>query len=250
MNSVMIIGMTESFLIRSLIKKLKEEVLDAYYVPADVNQISQHFDTADLIAIYFDNTLEIPHKVLLYLKDQLSEAQKKFFLVGEKGEISLATDVIPEKLISQVFPRPLKPEIFVEATKRHLAMAKDENRRKTILIVDDDPTYIGLVRDWLKDEYTVAMVNSGAQAFRYLGQNYTDLILLDFEMPVVTGPEVLKMLRSDPDTSKIPVIFLTGKQDRQSVMEVVSLKPEGYILKSVDQEKLLFEIKKFFMERA
>ena len=115
--------------------------------------------------------------------------------------------------------------------------------------MDDDPTYIGLVREWLRAEYKVAMANSGAQALRYLGQNMADLILLDFEMPVVAGPEVLKMLRSDPDTARIPVIFLTGKQDRDSVMQVVALKPEGYLLKTISREDLLLELKKFFMNR-
>ena len=73
-----------------------------------------------------------------------------------------------------------------------------------------------------------------------------DLILLDHEMPVTSGPQVLEMLRSDPDTSRIPVIFLTGKGDKESVMQVVALKPEGYFLKTIEKEELLNNLRSFF----
>jgi len=68
-------------------------------------------------------------------------------------------------------------------------------------------------------------------------------------MPVTSGPQVLEMLRSDEDTRNIPVIFLTGKGDKQSVMAVVALKPEGYLLKSIEKEELLDNLEKFFMKR-
>ena len=74
-----------------------------------------------------------------------------------------------------------------------------------------------------------------------------DLILLDHEMPVTSGPQVLEMLRSDPETRSIPVIFLTGKSDRESVMAVVNLKPEGYFLKTIDKKELLSNLSKFFL---
>ena len=67
---------------------------------------------------------------------------------------------------------------------------------------------IWVVRDWLKGTYKVSMANSGLQAIKWLGKNKADLILLDYEMPVTSGPEVLKMLRSDEDTKHIPVFFL------------------------------------------
>ena len=54
------------------------------------------------------------------------------------------------------------------------------------------------------------------------------------------------MLRSDEDTKNIPVIFLTGKGDKESVMQVVALKPEGYLLKTIGREELLGNIRNFF----
>ena len=113
--------------------------------------------------------------------------------------------------------------------------------------VDDDPDYLSLVREWLKGTYKVAMANSGLQAIKWLGKNKADLILLDYEMPVTSGPQVLEMLRNDSETKNIPVMFLTGKSDKESVMAVVALKPEGYFLKNIQRGELLEKLQEFFI---
>ena len=91
------------------------------------------------------------------------------------------------------------------------------------------------------------MVSSGMQAIKWLGKNKADLILLDHEMPVTSGPQVLEMLRADSETSSIPVIFLTGKGDKESVMAVVALKPEGYFLKGIQKAELLQKLQEYFI---
>ena len=66
-----------------------------------------------------------------------------------------------------------------------------------------------------------------------------NLILLDYEMPIVDGPQVLQMLRQEPATANIPVVFLTGVGTREGVSRVMELKPDGYILKSTTRDDLL-----------
>ena len=117
----------------------------------------------------------------------------------------------------------------------------------SILVVDDDPSFLSLVREWLRSTYRVSMANSGLQAIKWLGSNKVDLILLDYEMPVTNGPQVLEMLRADDETKDIPVMFLTGKGDKESVMKVVSLKPEGYFLKTIQKNELLEKLDEFFI---
>ena len=58
-------------------------------------------------------------------------------------------------------------------------------------------------------------------------------------MPVTDGPQVLEMLMSDEETKGIPVIFLTGKDDKESVMSVLALKPEGYVLKTSGKNEIV-----------
>ena len=68
-------------------------------------------------------------------------------------------------------------------------------------------------------------------------------------MPVTDGPQVLEMLRADNDTKNIPVMFLTGRDDKESVMKVVSLKPEKYLLKTMPKAKLISSIDDFFDDK-
>ena len=107
-----------------------------------------------------------------------------------------------------------------------------------------------MVKGWLTNHYRVSVVNSGMQALTFLANNKPDLILLDYTMPVTSGPQVLEMIRSEPATAYIPVIFLTGKDDSESVKRVLELKPDGYILKSVDRDSLLERLDEFFANRA
>ena len=115
-----------------------------------------------------------------------------------------------------------------------------------ILLVDDDPDYLKLVSRWLSGRYRVVIVNSGMQAITFLGANRPDLILLDYSMPVTTGPQVLEMIRSEQSTQNIPVIFLTGKDDSESVRRVLELKPNGYILKNINRDALIERLEEFF----
>lgn len=115
---------------------------------------------------------------------------------------------------------------------------EEANRRKHILVVDDDPRMLRLVNEQLNENYDVATAISGKLAMKFLERKHTDLILLDYEMPVDNGPAVLKKLRENPDTKDIPVVFLTGITEKSKIQEVLVMKPQGYLLKPIDREKL------------
>ena len=80
-------------------------------------------------------------------------------------------------------------------------------------------------------DYDVSVAQSGLSAIRCLTLDRPDLILLDYEMPVCDGSQVLEMLRAEKEFADIPVIFLTGRRDRESMIKVMPLKPSGYLLK-------------------
>ena len=116
-------------------------------------------------------------------------------------------------------------------------------------MVDDSGTMLRNVKGWLEDKYQVILANSGAMAIKYLAINRPDLVLLDYEMPVVDGRQVLEMIRTESEFSDIPVIFLTSKNDRDSIIKVMGLRPEGYLLKNMEPEKIVAEIDNFFEKR-
>ena len=117
---------------------------------------------------------------------------------------------------------------------------------KKVLIIDDDGAMLRMMKTWLSVKYHVYMASSGKIALSFLAQNHVDLILLDYEMPVMDGPDVLKEIRQTKDIKDIPVIFLTAKDDKESVMKVIGLKPAKYLLKSMPKEKLIGAIDDFF----
>ena len=120
----------------------------------------------------------------------------------------------------------------------------DEGVRKSrILIIDDDPSFAKMVREWIKDIYKVDVITDGSKATVFLGKmpadNRVDLILLDYEMPVCDGPEVFGLIRRESSYADIPIVFLTGNGSEEAIAKVMELKPDGYIIKSGSRESLL-----------
>ncbi len=116
--------------------------------------------------------------------------------------------------------------------------------RKHILVVDDDFRMLKLIKRYLDDTYDIATAINGKVALKFLETKMTNLILLDYEMPEENGPAILEKLRANPVTSSIPVIFLTGINDRKKIQQVLMLKPQGYLLKPIDHDKLVETIEK------
>ena len=249
MNRVLFTGEKESFLVRVLIKKLNDAGLVCEFVHWGVNEINSKWNDTKLVVMYMDEGETPQDSALHFLCEKMIEDGVQMIPVGDRNAIRFIKDRVSGDLVYAVYERPIDNAAFVDNVSEMFRKLESGEFRKTILIVDDDPSYLGLVREWLKGTYKVAMANSGLQAIKWLGKNKADLILLDHEMPVTTGPQVLEMLRSEEETNNIPVIFLTGKGDKESVMAVVALKPEGYFLKTIEREELLAKLKSFFENR-
>jgi len=119
-------------------------------------------------------------------------------------------------------------------------------QKKKIVIVDDDLAYLKMMRGSLAQDYSVIPTTNGAQALNIIKVARPDLVLLDYMMPGMDGADVLAKLRSNPRTATIPVMFLTGKNDSESVHKVLGEKPEGYILKSMSILKIAQVIEDYF----
>ncbi len=249
-SCALVVAKKEVYLVRVLLKKIADAGINCVFAEADVDSISKKIKDSFVTIYYLDTNETIAVDVMQYIKDTILEADKKMMLIGEKADIPKQEKLIPGELLAGSFARPLDYGQLIDSLKTLTSAIAAGEMRKSIMIVDDDPTYLGLVRDWLKDTYKVVIANSGMQAIKMLSKSKVDLILLDHEMPVTSGPQVLKMLRSDEDTTDIPVMFLTGRRDRDSVMQVVDLKPEGYLLKDITQEELKEKLKAFFIRET
>lgn len=117
------------------------------------------------------------------------------------------------------------------------------SEKKHILIVDDDRTVLKMLKSALGNQYEVTTMINGVMVDKLLDAKKVDLIILDYEMPIETGAEIFRRLKKNPKAENIPVCFLTGVSDREKIMEVMSLKPHGYLLKPIDMDMLQATIK-------
>lgn len=115
--------------------------------------------------------------------------------------------------------------------------------RKHILIVDDDPNVLKTLRYYLKDHYKVTVISSGRTAMDFMSNYTPDLVLLDYLMPENNGVAVLKDMQRRDTTKDIPVFFLTGQTDTDTIRECLTLHPAGYIVKPVAKDALLAKMR-------
>lgn len=123
------------------------------------------------------------------------------------------------------------------------------HEKKKVMVVDDSNFMRHNIARLLQDEYDVVECVSGMSAITTTVKDRPDLILLDYDMPVCDGRQVLEMLRSEKDTEDISVIFLTGRSDDESIKKVMALKPSGYLLKMMPKEDIKKAIDGFFAQQ-
>lgn len=128
-------------------------------------------------------------------------------------------------------------------------MEKEANAKPKILIVDDSITIRQGIKRLLTNDYDITEVSSGVAAIRSITLDRPDLVLLDYEMPVCDGSHVLEMLRSEKEFVDIPVIFLTTRDDQESVKKVLSLKADGYLLKYLKPTDIKQRIDEFLKSK-
>ncbi|MFC0170507.1 two-component system response regulator [Pseudoduganella danionis] len=107
------------------------------------------------------------------------------------------------------------------------------NSLPNLLLVDDEPTNLQVLRNILQDDYRLLFARNGQKALELAEQEKPDLILLDVMMPGMTGLEVCRSLKQQPATSKIPVIFVTALSDADDEATGFEAGAVDYISKPV-----------------
>lgn len=116
---------------------------------------------------------------------------------------------------------------------------------KKILVVDDDAMNLKMAEFILAQKnYEVVTVESGMECLLYLRDNQPDLILLDVEMPIMSGMRTLEVIRDNEELLEIPVIFLTALAEAETVMEAAKLGAVGYVTKPFMPQELLARVEK------
>lgn len=235
---IVIISSSEGVVLKGIERKLQSEGMETRFVGTNLEQIKGHLANTDIYVIYLSSEITSNGMLLSEIDKIVRHEGKEMVIIGEKIEQEDAQKTCVGMHVSSWVDRPVEMESFLQNVKDAISKSRQNAHKKHVLIVDDDPTYAKMVQLWLKDAYKTTIVHSGMDAVKKLADESVDLILLDYEMPIVNGPQTLEILRSEPATKDIPVVFLTGKGTKEDVQSVVALKPEGYILKTTTKNDL------------
>jgi adenylate cyclase len=117
------------------------------------------------------------------------------------------------------------------------------SQKPTILIADDRPDSVELLRDLLTMEgYQILSAYDGREALDRIRQDLPDLVLLDINMPLLNGYEVCQRLKADPWTADIPVLMLTAWAEPEHRIKGLQLGAEDYLAKPFDHRELIARI--------
>ena len=114
--------------------------------------------------------------------------------------------------------------------------------KKHILIVDDDSDILELLSFHLSKDYNIVCASDGSEALVKINSNF-DLIILDVMMPILNGFDVCKIIKKNPETSNIPVIFLTARDDEFDEVLGLELGAVDYISKPIKIKKIIARIR-------
>ncbi len=114
---------------------------------------------------------------------------------------------------------------------------------RKVLLVDDDEDFIETVKFYLTHSgYLVSVANNGEEAFAKLEVSKPDIVLLDLMLPGMSGTEICKKLKSDPELLSIPVLMVTAKGEREDIKYAIKVGANGYIPKPFSLPRLVERI--------
>lgn len=131
-------------------------------------------------------------------------------------------------------------------------VVRNEEKKKTILLVDDEPIILKTFFTYLKNDYNVLAVPSAKDAFKVLDRTLPDLMLLDYNMPVMDGGQMLEQIRKTTwrNYHDVPVIFASAVADKDVVRKCLSLYPQGYLVKPLGERDLKDVLNNFFAKKG
>lgn len=208
-----------------------------------VKRVMEHLPDAEGCEIKEENLLTYEQFQDVFEKEKMQAS-----LLFDTGKGYFAYCVIAPHMLEKGAAVPIGVENAMEEVEEYLKK-RDVPQRTKILVVDDSLTMRQGMKRLLSEDYEIGMASSGMSAIRSITIDRPDLVLLDYEMPVCDGKQVLEMIRSEEDFVNLPIIFLTGRTDPATVKKLVALKPDGYLAKYLKPEEIKKKIDAYFEKK-
>lgn len=205
-----------------------------------VRLIIEHLPDMDGYELKEENLLTYEQFRKVFETEQL---QVSLLLDTGKGYFSYCT--LAPHLLKKGSATPINIDNAMTEVEEYLKKIEEPTKPK-VLLVDDSIAVRQMIKNLLDEHYDVSLASSGTAAIRCLVLDRPDLVLLDYEMPICDGKQVLEMIRSEKNFAGIPIFFLTGRTDPDTVKKLVSLKPNGYLAKYLKPEEIKKKIDAYF----
>jgi putative two-component system response regulator len=118
----------------------------------------------------------------------------------------------------------------------------DDAEKKVVLAVDDSPVHLSVLANFLKNKFTLMAFKTAGEALNHMDAAVIDIILLDIEMPGLSGFEFLRTVRKKPKYWNVPVIIVSGHTEDDVVNHAMKAGADDFVGKPVNQEELLQKI--------
>jgi len=112
-----------------------------------------------------------------------------------------------------------------------------------LLIVDDDPDILDLLETTLQEEFQVTTASTGGEALEKLRDEPPNLLVLDYILPDLEGPQICKTIRKDPLLLNLPILMLTGKGEIEDKVGGLEAGADDYMLKPFDPQELIARLR-------
>lgn len=247
-KTVAVISETRGFMLEAICSNIeKNHSLTTKRILCEVGALPDFWEETDIIVLYLEDSHKYLEKLFGNLDKMFSQNKKNIpvFLTGSPEKVSEAKKKLRNAPIGRSFNRPINVKELVEELD-FLAHDKNFRIRKRILVVDDDPVMLATLQGWLSKRYMYYSVNSGNNAMNFLSSHDVDLVLLDYDMPGYSGADTLRIMRQKDKLKKLPVMFLTSRNDKESVLSIKNLGVERYLLKTLSSDEILDSIQDFF----
>lgn len=228
-------------------EKVNSTVINAtrYMTRQIMERLREYFPSVELCDLKEENLMNYRQ-----FKEEFDRESPRCSLLFDTSEGYFAFSVAASQSMETGVGFSIKEDNALDAVKEYLsqniASQKAASRKKKVLVVDDSLMVRKTMVKLLEKDYVVEEADSGLAAIRCITLNRPQLVLLDYEMPICDGRQVLEMIRSEKDFANIPVIFLTGRGDADTVRKVMRLRPTGYLLKTLKPEEIKRNIDGFF----
>ena len=217
----------------SLLREIQKEHCELPVVCAGVHEeIIKRIDNLILNNAVFLSSSYTVEQLIEKVDYVLNENFVESMLMKSLGVDVSAED---EELIAMAKNEKKEEKTDAEANPKRTELG---NNKKTILTIDDSGVFLRMLNGILHDEYDVRMATSCQKALVSICEKKPDLILLDYEMPMCNGRETMIKIREIESNKNIPIVFVTAVNKVEHIKAVLALKPDGYLLKPINRDKL------------